>query len=277
MCDACEHTFVAECPTHADLQSHYASYKYEKNDLSTVEPFLFTILGEVVKGFDPYRSTGRFMDVGFGSGGFLSVAKSRGWETWGVESAEAAVDKAREHRLGHVLLGDFTTLPLDEGTFDVVVMSEFVEHLPTPAPFLERALRVLRPGGLLYITTPHGRGLSGRLLRAAWSVLRPPDHLHLFSQASLRRALNEAGFSEVRLHTQGLFPHELMARAKDRLRIDALRGVARPKKYTQRTTKAYALNRALTTRSSGKAVKATMNAILRATKLGDSLRGFAIR
>ncbi len=277
VCDACGHTFVRDYPTNEELTAHYASYAYENNDLSTLEPFLQGILEDVVRSFEPFRRTGRLLDVGFGAGGLLSVAKAHGWETWGVETAEAAVTKGREHQLGHLVRGDFATLELDDGTFDVVVMSELIEHLPEPAPFLERAARVLRPGGLLYTTTPHGRGLSGRVLGAGWSVLRPPDHLHLFSVASLRRSLERAGFSDVNVYTQGLLPHELLAHAKAKVTGSLSLRAATPGKLPDRTVKAYAVNRALTSRRAGKAIKSTVNALLRTTKLGDSLRGYAVR
>lgn len=278
VCRSCRHTFVRDFPTPEELTAHYATYGYEENDLSKVEPFLFGILEDVTRGFEPFRETGRLLDVGFGAGGLLSVARQREWQTWGVEMAEAAVASGTRHNLGTLVHGDFATVPLEDGSFDVVVMTELIEHLLDPASFLVRAAQVLRPGGLLYLTTPHGRGLSGRALGATWSVLRPPDHLHLFSAASLRRSLERAGFADVDVFSQGLFPHELLARAKSRVaRTQTGRSSEPAGPLPDRTVKAYALNRALTSGRAGRAVKSTMNWVLRATGLGDSLRGYAVR
>ncbi len=46
--------------------------------------------------------------------------------------------------------------------FDVITAAELVEHLCDPQALLHEVARILRPGGLFWMTTPHARGLSGR-------------------------------------------------------------------------------------------------------------------
>ena len=78
---------------------------------------------------------------------------------------------------------------MEEGLsdFDVVIASEVLEHVLDPHAMLVEILRVLRPGGLLWATTPHGRGISARLLGLEWSNVCPPEHLQLFSVAGICR------------------------------------------------------------------------------------------
>jgi 2-polyprenyl-3-methyl-5-hydroxy-6-metoxy-1,4-benzoquinol methylase len=60
-------------------------------------------------------------------------------------------------------------------------MVEVLEHAREPRTLIRAARQLLRPGGSFYVTTPHARGLSERLLGMKWSVVSPPEHLQLFS------------------------------------------------------------------------------------------------
>ncbi len=278
LCGRCGHTFVPDLPSDQELARVYASYGYDTE--AAAPTFLDGILAELVSSFGPYRREGRLLDVGFGAGGLLRTARDAGWNTFGVELSPAAVRRGLARSLGALYEGSFLEHP-SEGNFDVIVMSELVEHLVDPMPYLRRAAELLRPGGLLYATTPHGRGLSGRLLGASWSVLRPPEHLQLFSIASLRASLQRAGFSRPRVFARGLLPHELLDKARSVLRPrtnatasaggspGAPPGALGPGEG--RVERSYRLNEALRSSAVGRTAKKTANAVLRATALGDSL------
>jgi 2-polyprenyl-3-methyl-5-hydroxy-6-metoxy-1,4-benzoquinol methylase len=271
------------------LAQVYATYGYEQNGLATVPPFIFDILSGVVRTFSPYRSRhARLLDVGFGAGALLRVARDAGWNTHGVEASRAAVDQGNRHRLGELVHGDFLHATWPEGHFDVVVMTELVEHLILPESFLEAAARLLRPGGLLYMTTPHGRGISGRMLGASWSVLRPPEHLHLFSIASMKELLRRTSFVGARVYTQGILPHEIAAHLRRRLGV-ALRGgdlstrqrvdgpSNTPPANPDRVQDSSRLNESVMHTGLGRLGKRLANEVLRTARLGDSLRVYAQR
>jgi SAM-dependent methyltransferase len=270
LCPSCGHTFIATLPTPAELDTVYATYGYDQLASSPPPAFLDVILETLLARFDHYRRRGRLLDVGFGAGGLLRVARDRGWSTHGVETSPTAVEVGRVAGLGTLHHGDFLQVDLERGSYDVVVMTELIEHLPVPMPFLLRASEMLRPGGLLYMTTPHGRGLSGRLLGASWSVLKPPEHLQLFSIRSMRLSLEQAGFTRPRVYTQGLLPHELLEKLLRRQRSSPTSGD--PAQVESSVTKAFRMNEALTGRTIGRAAKTTANAALRVSSLGDSLR-----
>jgi SAM-dependent methyltransferase len=255
------------------------TYGYDRLDDEPPPAFLDSILGDVIASFEPYRKTQRLLDVGYGAGGFLRVAKARGWTTHGVEVSGAAVEVGKKHGLGELHHGDFRTVSLEDSSFDVIIMAELIEHLPDPMSFLRRARTLLRPGGLLYMTTPHGRGLSGRVLGTSWSVLCPPEHLQLFSIASARRCVEEAGFGRSRVYTQGLLPHEIVAMLRKKLRATVR---AEPVDNVRpdsgaRVAGTYRLNEALTNKAVGRLFKKGANVVLGAGRLGDSLRIEAVR
>ena len=280
ICRSCRHTFIGILPPEEVVERIYDDYGYDAVGRAAPPAFLDLILGEVIDSFEEYRRTGRLLDVGFGEGGFLRVARTRAWETHGVEMSAPAVKLAEEQGLGTLHHGDFLTLPLPEGGFDVVIMSELIEHLPEPIEFLRRAAAVLRPGGVLYMTTPHGRGLSARFLKASWSLLCPPDHLQLFSIDSMHRLLANAGFQAPRVYTQGVLPHEIVRMLRARIRPGhppVTPGDAPIIDHNERLSGGYRLNERLTRGTAGQLVKRAANGVLRTATLGDSLRVRAVR
>ena len=145
----------------------------------------------------------------------------------------------------------------------MVSLVEVVEHVPNPRTLVSDAARLLRPGGVMYITTPHARGVSARVLRTGWSAVTPPEHLQLCSVNGLRTMIIKAAGLETRkLQTHGFNPHEL---------VDAVRRQeARP--ILHRVESAYQLNEALSGSRLRTLVKTTANCTLNTLRLGDSLK-----
>jgi 2-polyprenyl-6-hydroxyphenyl methylase/3-demethylubiquinone-9 3-methyltransferase len=74
-------------------------------------------------------------------------------------------------------------LPYPDGAFDAVVSMDVVEHLEDPVPWLEDVLRVLAPGGLLFLTTPNYASRSLRVIEN--TVLEAIARLQGFSRKDL--------------------------------------------------------------------------------------------
>ena len=283
-CTQCAHWFWQREQTSTVIENeraNYETYVYDAIKLEDIPQVVFTVLEGLTATFERYRSTGRLLDVGFGVGALLSVAKKRGWQTHGIEASRVAVEDARARDLGSVVQGDVLAPPWRDGFFDVVVMTELVEHIADARPFLAVAHRLLRPGGLLYLTTPNGRGLSARVLGAGWSVVCPPEHVHLFSEDSIARALTSVGFGPVRVRSQGVFVHELAGAARALLggpsRASAPDAAANVPNGDARTGAAYALNSRLMGSHAGRFVKRAINAGAGRLRLGDNLVVFAER
>lgn len=159
---------------------------------------------------------GRILDVGCGHGFFLSLLDEKRWERWGVEPSQAAAAYARE-RLGlnvqPVLLEE---TDFAEGYFDVVTMFHVLEHVADPKGDLERAYRLLKPGGYIYLEFPDVSSVFARWRkRRWWYVMR--FHTYYYSARTATELLARCGFTVVDLHqpvktwTLGYLAHKLKA------------------------------------------------------------------
>lgn len=143
----------------------------------------------------------RILDVGSGPGFFLLHGQGRGWETLGVEpSAQAA---AHSRGMGLRIVEDFLTENTARtlGSFDVIHMSEVLEHIPDPTQMLGLAHGLLSPGGLLCVVVPNDYNPFQIALRQEcgfppWWVA-PPHHINYFDFDSLERLFAQAGFEVV--------------------------------------------------------------------------------
>lgn len=97
------------------------------------------------------------LDIACGTGYGLSFLKTRARCVAGVDVDLGAATEARKECDGKcsVLLADGTRLPFAEESFDVVTSFETLEHLHQRSLFLSELRRVLKPGGLLVLSTPN--------------------------------------------------------------------------------------------------------------------------
>jgi len=274
-CRSCGHLFVTRLPGEEVLREVYHQYSYEAQALAAVPPFVFQRLREMLRPFDRVCQTGRLLDVGFGAGCTLVVARELGWQPYGIEASALAVEQARRNGFEEVTLGSLLDAPYPDGYFDVVTMYELVEHLTEPRAFVEKAARLLRSGGVLHLSTPNGTGVSARQLGTGWSVVAPPEHINLFSPRSIEMLLRGAGFGQVRVSTAGVNPSELVRAAKQRIAPPARDSTEPASRFPP--VSSYEINRRLIGSRTGRLVKATANALLAATRLGDAMKVTAIR
>jgi SAM-dependent methyltransferase len=293
MCRACGTIYAlwAGEGTTLDYDGYYA-----ESNLSAPD-FIAGRLDEIFAGFAAYRSTNRLLDIGCGAGSLLQAARRAGWDAEGQEVSKPAAEHVRGEGF-RVFCGELSEAAYPSDNFDVVTASEVLEHLTDPLRLLEETARILRPGGLFWATTPHGRGLSSRVLGVGWSVNCPPEHLQLFSLAGARGLLRRAGFRRVRLSSRGCNPMELWhvlrnggggnvahtattdegnavseSSAAESAGVAGSQVVSEPAggKGFDRVASVYRLNEAMLGNPATRALKSAVNAALGATRLGDSI------
>jgi SAM-dependent methyltransferase len=148
---------------------------------------------------------GKFLDIGCGRGEVVRAASERGWEAEGCDLSEDFVRYAREVNGVKAQAATLEQIHYPEASFDVVTMVEVIEHLYDPAETVKELGRVVRPGGLVYISTPNEESVYqtlGNLYYKArgldWVVNLCPTwnlyHIQGFSPRSLRYLLERNDF-----------------------------------------------------------------------------------
>lgn len=268
LCRACQTLYVAGLPRSGD-EEDYDSYYAAEN--LTFPAFVERRLDEIVASFSAYRQDGRLLDVGCGAGSFLQAAGRAGWTPYGLEVSQTAVEHNR--RAGFdVFCGELAAARYPDDYFDVVVASEVLEHVSDPRAMLVEIARVLRPGGLLWATTPHGRGVSARMLGLAWSVVSPPEHLHLFSVPGVKGLLAESGFRHAHVVTHGANPFEILHGLRTRRANSSESAGEATEENFNRVGTSYQLNEFLSESPSRRMLKDMVNGMLGLLRLGDSLK-----
>jgi 2-polyprenyl-3-methyl-5-hydroxy-6-metoxy-1,4-benzoquinol methylase len=153
------------------------------------------------------------LDVGCGEGRFTAALVDAGARVVGIDVAQEPLRRARAERsdLDLQFVPAQGPWPLEDTSFDAVWAGETIEHVADTAGWLSEVRRVLRPGGLLLLSTPaHGPltllGLA--LSRRAFAARFDPssDHLRFYSRATLAELLGEFGFAEIALRGIGGVP-----------------------------------------------------------------------
>ena len=142
---------------------------------------------------------GRLLDVGTGYGFFLALMQSRGWEAMGLEVSATGAQYGRKRWGLSILSQPWEETAFHEGEFDVVTAFYVVEHLPDPVAFFREVHRILRPGGMILVRYPHTTPIKDilSLMRIKNHLYHLPFHLSDFSPKTMRRVLEQAGFTRV--------------------------------------------------------------------------------
>ena len=179
--------------SHSDVEEHLlTSYKGVLTDAEIkIHLQLYVIgsgleelqLNEMASCLEPRA---KLLDVGSGYGGFVLAARKAGYQAQGIDLAafEVAYSRQQIERVepdldsADVFLhGSALDLPFTDDAFDAVTLWNFLEHVPDYELALKEAVRVLRPGGKIFVLAPN------------YLALRSEPHYHVFWPSLLPKFL----------------------------------------------------------------------------------------
>ena len=260
-CGNCDMVFARRIPTFKELDAHYTNYSYNKEVF--VSPVTIKRYNEILDSFEKYRKNNLLLDVGCGVGLFLKVAIDRGWQVYGTEYSDKAIEiceaKGIKMKQGVLNAQDFGGLQ-----FDVVTSFEVIEHINNPIPEMTNIDALLRPGGLFYCTTPNFNGLPRYYLKSDYSIIHYPEHLSLYTPKTLKYLCNKFNLKPVKVLTTGIS----FSRISGSIKKDRSEPVVGAQSKDEKVRQTIEENKGLIF------LKALANGIFNITGTGSALKGY---
>lgn len=157
----------------------------------------------------------RVLDLGCGNGSLCCVIRDAGFQVDGCDVSEQGIQQARAARpdIPYVCMSIYDEPPQHWlGQFDVIVSTEVIEHLYDPRAMPRLVTRLLRPGGVMLVTTPY----HGYLKNLALSLLNKWDqhhtpfwlhgHIKFWSRKTLTQLFEEEGLQFISFKGLGRIP-----------------------------------------------------------------------
>lgn len=144
-----------------------------------------------------FPNGGKLLEIGSAYGFFLKEAQSL-FEVHGIELVKDAVIASRKAGLKNVRQGVADEKALNEvGMVDVIVLLDVIEHLPSPVDTLRHCRSILKPGGVILITTGDFDSIASRITKSRWRLMTPPQHLWFFTKKSFENISENLNFDMV--------------------------------------------------------------------------------
>lgn len=156
--------------------------------------------GYIYKRLLNYRLKGKILDIGCGTGAFLTKFKEKGWETCGTDIIKPLISYARKVHSLTVLEGNIEDIPLKENYFDVITINNVLEHVYHPDKTLIKVRKLLKKDGIIMIAVPNSESIGHHLFRKNWNLFSPGRHLYIFSPNNITTILERSGLDVISIY-----------------------------------------------------------------------------
>lgn len=207
-CKNCGLIFINPQPDMQELEKHYPPEKYyslrknKKNTPGMYEKLIIDKNASLKKIIlSPLRKfmrstkivpSGKILDIGCGSGEFLSLMNKTGMDCFGVDPGLSSKDISKNNDL-HLVKGELKEAEYPSNFFDVITMNHSFEHVLDPLETLTEIKKILKRGGTAIIGVPQSSSLAFFLFGKNWVNLDTPRHLFIYNPSTLRMYANKVG------------------------------------------------------------------------------------
>jgi SAM-dependent methyltransferase len=181
----------------SSIEEIYRQYAQLEDELYIAEEKGRRIAAKaILKKIARYKGGKRLLEVGCAAGFLLDEARSLGWEVYGVDPSRWLLNFADKKFGLKLICGPLGNAEFAPNYFDVIILADVLEHFISPKEEIEKLRSILKPGGILYISTPDIDSFMSRVFKAKWWGIQK-GHLYYFSKKTLSNLLDVCGFRPV--------------------------------------------------------------------------------
>jgi 2-polyprenyl-3-methyl-5-hydroxy-6-metoxy-1,4-benzoquinol methylase len=144
-------------------------------------------LSNKLKLINAHSNQGALLDIGAGTGEFLSVAKNNGWNVTGIEPSPKA--KAIAENKGVSFVPNLDSI--SSQSFDVITMWHVLEHVPDLDHQINELKRIVKPNGTIIIAVPNFNSFDAKHYGKFWAAFDVPIHFWHFSKTAIQKLFKE--------------------------------------------------------------------------------------
>lgn len=199
-----EYDLFETVPVPTDLNKYYQSEDYISH--TDAKRSLFERIYHLVKQYtlsqkerlilSYAKKKGNLLDIGAGTGDFLSFAKNKNWKVVGIEPSQKAKALAQKKGVSFVE----NTSDLSDNSFDVITMWHVLEHVEDLDKQLSELKRISKPGGIIVIAVPNFKSYDAEYYKEYWAAYDVPRHLWHFSKTAILKLFVEKEIQLLKIH-----------------------------------------------------------------------------
>ena len=199
-CNNCSLVFLNPLPDDSILVNLYPEDFYAYQDLMPKKSLLKKVLRNVLLvGMDTkdpkFDNPGKILDIGCGSGQFLSKMKDKGWDCYGVEVSSDASEIGNKSADLNIFTGSLVDASFPSNHFEYIRSNHSFEHVYNPNETMSEIYRILKPGGKLFIGVPNIESLNAQIFGEYWWYLGAPVHTFNYSARTLTKMIEKHGLT----------------------------------------------------------------------------------
>jgi 2-polyprenyl-3-methyl-5-hydroxy-6-metoxy-1,4-benzoquinol methylase len=191
-CNKCGLQLLDPIPDNGKLENIYSDY-YARWGMHENATKLAAMKRKTFQGYMkmiiPHVSSGRSLDIGCATGELMLEAQEQGFDVYGVEISPPGITRCRELFGDDRIIGkELQDEDFPEEYFDLITLSDVIEHVSNPPGFIELLDQLLKPKGMLMIVTPDTSSWTRKIMRMHWGHYKQ-EHLYYYNRSNIKRFL----------------------------------------------------------------------------------------
>lgn len=206
-CENCQAIFTQNVKVNSTYyQKYYEEGYYDQTDpkgvLGRFLSYISNLSTKVKQNYIYHNSDNKnskisILDIGCGSGNFLSQLDSKRFDKLGQEINPEGCEQCRKKGL-KIFCKDLSKINFENKKFDVITLWQVLEHVEKPRELMKTIRGIIKPQGILMIQVPNTTSLGFNFGHRDWFHMDSPRHLVLYNTSSVLELCNQTGFKVIK-------------------------------------------------------------------------------